>query len=320
MVISCNNISKRFSTVQALSEVSFSVPQHSIFGILGPNGAGKTTLFSVLSGYIRPDEGSFTLLGSSNIDEIKGRVGVLPQDAFFQANIPILYQLRFFLELMGWSKEQADSEVARVMHLVELDTVLLREATTLSHGMYKRLALAQAFLGSPELVILDEPTSGLDWKSAKKIRETIRNLQRNTTILISSHNMNEMHELCDHVGVLREGRLVSVGPVEEVTGTSISMTLVLDRELTDEEQKTCSGLDGVFEFVKTGDATEQNISETAASAAYRVFFEMALEEEALNAAVKGLQKTLIDMGIMLKSLQEDNRLEELYLKVTDQKQ
>ena len=123
MVITCSNISKQFPTVRALDKVSFSVPEHSIFGILGPNGAGKTTLFSVLSGFIRPDEGTFSVLGTSEISELQGRVGVLPQDAFFQANIPILYQLRFFLQLMGWSKEQADSEVGRVMHLVELDKI-----------------------------------------------------------------------------------------------------------------------------------------------------------------------------------------------------
>jgi ABC-2 type transport system ATP-binding protein len=304
MVITCSGISKRFPTVLALDTVSFSVPEHSIFGILGPNGAGKTTLFSVLSGFIRPDSGSFTVLGTSNIRELQGRIGVLPQDAFFQSNIPILYQLRFFLQLLGWSKEQADSEVARVMRLVELDTALLREATTLSHGMFKRLALAQAFLGSPELVILDEPTAGLDWKSAKKIRETILELKRGATILISSHNMNEMHELCDHVGVLREGRLVSVGPVEEVTGTSVSMTLALDRPLSPEELTTCSGLEGVFEFSPAGEKS------------YRVFFDVNCTGEELTASVKRLQKTLIDTGVMIKSLQEDNRLEELYLQVT----
>lgn len=305
MVIKCNGISKSFPTVQALNKVAFTVPENSIFGILGPNGAGKTTLFSVLSGFIRPDEGSFSVLGTSNISELQGRLGVLPQDAFFQSNIPILYQLRFFLQLMGWTKEQADSEVARVMHLVELDTVLLRQATTLSHGMFKRLALAQAFLGNPELVILDEPTAGLDWKSAKKIRETIRDLRQNTTILISSHNMNEMHELCDHVGVLREGKLVSVGPVDTVTGTAVSITLVLDRPLTEAEQKTCSELEGVFEFSPAGENS------------YRAFFDMNLTGEKLNTSVKELQKSLIDIGVILKSLQEDNRLEELYLQVTD---
>lgn len=305
MIVTCNNISKRFSTVLALDKVSFSVPENSIFGILGPNGAGKTTLFSVIAGYIRPDEGTFSVLGTSNIQELKGRVGVLPQDAFFQSNIPILYQLRFFLRLMGWSSEQADSEVARVMNLVDLDTVLLREATTLSHGMYKRLALAQAFLGSPEVVILDEPTSGLDWKSAKKIRETIRELRRDATVLISSHNMNEMHELCDHVAVLREGNIVSVGPVDEVTGTSISMTLILDRSLRDDEVQTLSALEGVFEFSPAGENT------------YRCFFEPGLSGGPLDNSVKRLQRQLIDTGVILKSLQEDNRLEELYLKVTD---
>jgi ABC-2 type transport system ATP-binding protein len=303
--ITFSEISKSFGPVQALKDISFSVPENTIFGVLGPNGAGKTTLFSVLAGFIRPDSGKIVLLGHEDIEKVKGRIGILPQDAFFQSNIPILYQLTFFLRLMGWTKQGAEKEVLRVLGLVGLDSILFREAATLSHGMYKRLALAQAFLGSPELVILDEPTSGLDWKSAKTVRETIRNLKQNTTILVSSHNMHEMNELCGHIAVLREGTLETVGPVNEVTGSAVSMTVTLDRELTAEEISACRDTGGVYEF----DKTDRDM--------YRISFDVHVDISEINEAVKAVQKKLIDFGVMLKSVQEDNRLEELYLKVTE---
>ena len=303
--ITFSEISKSFGPVQALKDISFSVPENTIFGVLGPNGAGKTTLFSVLAGFIRPDSGKIVLLGHEDIEKVKGRIGILPQDAFFQSNIPILYQLTFFLRLMGWTKQRAEKEVLRVLGLVGLDSILFREAATLSHGMYKRLALAQAFLGSPELVILDEPTSGLDWKSAKTVRETIRNLKQNTTILVSSHNMHEMNELCGHIAVLREGTLETVGPVNEVTGSAVSMTVTLDRELTAEEISACRDTAGVYEF----DKTDRDM--------YRISFDVHVDISEINEAVKAVQKKLIDFGVMLKSVQEDNRLEELYLKVTE---
>ena len=213
-----HDVSRSFGTVQALRGVSLEVPAHSIYGVLGPNGAGKTTLFSILTGFILPNGGTVEVLGTSKLETIRGRLSILPQDALFQSNIPIIDQLSFFLTLMGWPRSDAEQEVLRVLELVRLDDVVFREAATLSHGMYKRLALAQAFLGRPEVIILDEPTAGLDWKSAEGVREAIRRLQQDATVLVSSHDLEEMHELCDHVAILDKGALVAAGPVESVTG------------------------------------------------------------------------------------------------------
>ena len=110
-VIDIKNITKRFGPVTALENVSFSIPRNSIFGVLGPNGAGKTTLFSVIVGFLRPEEGSVTVLEENRMDHLLGRVGILPQDALFQANIPIIDQLTYFLRLMGWSLEDAQDKV-----------------------------------------------------------------------------------------------------------------------------------------------------------------------------------------------------------------
>ncbi len=305
IVIDIKNITKRFGPVTALENVSFSIPRHSIFGVLGPNGAGKTTLFSVIAGFIRPEEGSVTVLEESRMDHLLGRVGILPQDALFQANIPIIDQLTYFLRLTGWSLEDAREEVVRVLRIVGLDAILLREASTLSHGMYKRLALAQAFLGSPEIIILDEPTAGLDWRSAKTVRKTIKKLQENVTIVVSSHNMSEMQELCDHVAVLERGSLVAVGPVDEVTGTSQSITIVLNRDLSPELTDESISRPGIKDMSQVEEHT------------YRVFFEPGLSPEEVDRTMHGFQKFIIEKGITLRSFQEDNRIEDLYLKVTE---
>ncbi|HEQ71421.1 MAG TPA: ABC transporter ATP-binding protein, partial [Spirochaetia bacterium] len=187
-VVQISNVTKTFGERPALKGVGFSVPEHSIFGVLGPNGAGKTTLFSCMAGFFPYDEGEIVIFGENDPEKLKGRMSILPQDALFQSNIPIIDQLTFFLRLMGRSKQEAVREVIQVLELVELTDVMERESTTLSHGMYKRLALAQAFLGNPKLIILDEPTAGLDFKSAKQIRELIKKLQAEATLLVSSHN------------------------------------------------------------------------------------------------------------------------------------
>jgi len=298
-------ITKRFGFVTALDAVNLSVPEKSVFGVLGPNGAGKTTLFSVIAGFIRPDIGKVSILGEEKREALLGRIGILPQDALFQADIPIIDQLTYFLRLMGWSLQAAEAEVLRVMKIVGLDSILLREAETLSHGMYKRLALAQAFLASPEIIILDEPTSGLDWRSSKVIREKILELKGSATILVSSHNMTEMQQLCDHVAVLEKGRLVAVGPVDEVAGYASSVTITLNREPDEQVLAECRQREGVQEMVLQDSMT------------YQITFKPGLPPEDLDAIIHDVQQIILSGGVTVKSLNEDNRIERLYMNVTE---
>lgn len=321
IAISLRRIEKRFPGVNALSDVSFDIPRGSVFGVLGPNGAGKTTLFSVIAGFLRPTSGSVTISTCGGISSgsvhgtaaggvfpggapAAGKIGILPQDAMFQSNIPIIDQLTYFLRLSGFSKNAAYRELDRVMTLVGLDTVYYREAATLSHGMYKRLSLAQAFLGNPDILILDEPTAGLDVVTAGDIRGTIKRLKGNATILVSSHNMEEMQELCGHVAVLNKGRLVSVGPVEGIGGLGRGIHFVLNRPLTEEEKTVCVGLPGI-EGRMEGEGGE-----------YRVVFTPNVSAEDSDRAIANLQKHLLSIGVLIRSLGEDNRIEHLYREVT----
>src|SRR5262245_47557705 len=215
------NLAKAFGKTKALDDVSFDVPAGSIFGLLGPNGAGKTTLFSIAAGFLRADAGQLRVLGTdiAHVAELQGRMTILPQDASFQRNVPIMEQLMFFRRLDGSDPATAEREVIEAMEKVGIAEYRKRGVHALSHGMLKRLGIAQAFLGNPEVILLDEPTSGLDPQNARQIRDLVRQLQQEhrVTTVISSHNLAEIQELCDHVAILDKGVLRVAGPVEVIT-------------------------------------------------------------------------------------------------------
>ncbi|HET7131253.1 MAG TPA: ABC transporter ATP-binding protein, partial [Gammaproteobacteria bacterium] len=148
-------ISKRFGAQRVLDDVTFDVPAQSTFGLLGPNGAGKTTLFSIVASFLKADSGSIEVLGKNparRISELEGRLTILPQDAEFQRNMPIVEQLIFFARLGGRGRAAAEREAHGCLELVGLGDYAKRSARTLSHGMQKRLGIAQAFLGNPEVI------------------------------------------------------------------------------------------------------------------------------------------------------------------------
>jgi ABC-2 type transport system ATP-binding protein len=298
-------VSKSFGTVQALRGVSLEVPSHSIFGVLGPNGAGKTTLFSILTGFILPGSGSVSVLGTDRLDSVRGRLSILPQDALFQSNIPIIDQLSFFLTLMGWERAAAEPEVLRVLELVDLADVVFREAATLSHGMYKRLALAQAFLGKPEVIILDEPTAGLDFKSAASVRSAIKRLQQDATVMVSSHDLEEMHELCDHVAILDKGELVASGPVDSVTGGAYVVQLSFDRPADARELERLRSIGGVTELAENEQGYE-----------LLLHGEDAPDDRTADRIVSEVLKVSMGLGLCPRQLTRENRLKRLYVSVT----
>ena len=311
--VSIRGLSKRFGRTQALREVSFEVPSHSIFGLLGPNGAGKTTLFSLTANFLRADAGTVEVLGidTRQISRLQGRLTILPQDAQFQRNVPILDQLVFFRRLAGRTKSQAQEEVLHTLDLVGLQAVARRRVGSLSHGMVKRLGVAQAFLGHPEVILLDEPTAGLDPANARQIRDLVRQLQQSTTILVSSHNLGEVQELCDHVAILDHGRLVLAGSVAEITRSRRECQLGLSRPLQEVERQRLTALRGVR------DVEPVSTSATAVTAAdYLVILDLSAAGLDQDAVVSALLKTVLDMGIAPRKLMEGHSLESQFLEVT----
>ena len=209
-IMQCQDLVKRFGSKTVLDQVSFELQQGDVAALIGPNGAGKTTLFSILCGYLAADRGKVDILGhAAGSSALFGRVSALPQDAQFDPAFSIGEQLQFYGRLQGLNAKTALAETQRVLALVDLAEQFALKAGALSHGMRKRAAIAQAFIGQPELVLLDEPTAGLDPANALQIRQLVSRLAGEVSFLISSHNIFELEQLCNKVLYLQQGKLSS---------------------------------------------------------------------------------------------------------------
>jgi ABC-2 type transport system ATP-binding protein len=211
----------------ALDKVSLSLSAGAPIGLVGPNGAGKTTLFSLLCGYILPTEGDVRIMGhKAGSSELLGLVSALPQDAALDPNLTVVEQLSFFARLQGIPKAAAKEEALRVLALVDLTSSAKLKPKSLSHGMGKRVAIAQALIGEPKLVLLDEPTAGLDPVNAKLIRQIVKSQSNNTQFVISSHNLEELEKLCDQIVYLEQGKLAQSVSLAEQDGSKY-LTLIM---------------------------------------------------------------------------------------------
>ena len=304
--VSVKGLTKRFSHVTALDDVSFEIPEGSLFGLLGPNGAGKTTLFSVAAGFLRATSGSIDVLGVDvrEISRLRGRFSMLPQDAAFQGGIPVLDQLVMFGRLSGASPDDAERQAREALDMVGLGSVAAQGAGALSHGMVKRVQLCQAFLGHPEVIFLDEPTSGLDPKTAREVRVLIQELRKERTIVISSHNLREVQEICSHAAILNEGVLEVCASMDELTSANVLVRITLGAALTAEAESALQGLGFVTAVDKTGDA-ELNL-------------ELDLDGGDKDEALKKIQTTLlVDHDLPIRSIHEGASLEARFLEITD---
>ena len=205
-IIQCQNLSHSYSGKVALNKVCFEVAPGEPIGLVGPNGAGKTTLLSILCGFIKPTSGTVTLFDQKpGASILSAKVSALPQDARLDPSFSISEQLKFYARLQGLSRKQAANESIRVLEAVALNDCLHAKPDTLSHGMGKRVAIAQALIGNPELILLDEPTAGLDPVNTRNIRSIIAELSPKTTFLISSHDLTELGRLCQQILLLKNG-------------------------------------------------------------------------------------------------------------------
>jgi ABC-2 type transport system ATP-binding protein len=221
-------VHKRFGAVHALRGVDLRVPRGSIFALIGPNGAGKTTLFSVVCGFLQADKGSVDVLGGTpDPVRLKGRLGALPQDALLGRELTVREHLTFLARLQGMSPGTAEKDAERVLRIVDLADLSGRRAGTLSHGQIKRVGIAQAFLGDPELILLDEPTAGLDPRHAHDLRQAIREQRGQRTIVVSSHNLQELEEICDEAAFIEKGKTLETGAVAALTAQDAEIFVVL---------------------------------------------------------------------------------------------
>lgn len=314
-VVAIQGITKAFGPIQALDDVTFNVPAHAIFGLLGPNGAGKTTLFSIVADFLKADKGTVEVLGhdTRHISGLQGRLTILPQDAQFQRNVPILEQLAFFRLLAGRTKPEAHNEVMHCLKLVGLESVAKRRVSSLSHGMIKRLGIAQAFLGHPEVILLDEPTAGLDPANARQIRDLIKALQEKATIMVSSHNLAEVQELCDHVAIMDHGKIVLTGTVDEITRANREVFLGLSKPLAANELARLQAVPGI-KLLREQPQPAASLQRPTHD--YLVVMDLSEDHLDQDDVIRSLLEQTLDMGHTPRKLTEGRSLETQFLEVT----
>ena len=235
--VDLKGVVKRFGSVTAVNDVTFAVPDGSVFGLIGPNGAGKTTTFSMLAGYLAPTSGEIYVLDHlpDAVEALKGKLGVLPQDALLPANERVGDFLVYLARLQGMSAPDATRAAEAALAEVEGRSWWKTRCGALSHGMAKRVGLAQALLGDPQVVLLDEPTGGLDPRAAYEVRQIVKARRGKCTMVISSHNLQELEEICDHAAILDRGQLITAGTMTELTATSSEVRFELARGPVPEE-------------------------------------------------------------------------------------
>lgn len=212
-ILSLQNISKKYGTVQALSGVSFEVPTGSVFGVLGPNGSGKTTLLGIVTDVLKADTGSFTLFDKTPTARERRQIGTLLETPNFYHYLSGYKNL----EISAAIKQRGKDDIARVLEICGLTQRQHSAFKTYSLGMKQRLAIAAVLLGDPEVLILDEPTNGLDPSGIAEVRSLVRKLaDTGKTIILASHLLDEVEKVCTHVAIIRSGKLLLSGAVNEV--------------------------------------------------------------------------------------------------------
>jgi len=263
--IRTEGLTKRFGDdVVAIADLDLVVEEGEVFGYLGPNGAGKSTTINVLLDYLRPTEGTATVLGHDAQDEtqrIHERIGILPEGFDLYDRLTGRKHVEFAVDSKG-----ADDDPGRILDRVGLSPEATdRKAGGYSTGMAQRLALGMALVGDPDLLILDEPSSGLDPNGARQMRELVREeAERGTTVFFSSHILGQVEAVCDRVGIMSDGRLVAEDTIEglrESMGTGSTLELTVDGVPDD---LTLDGIEAVSDVMAGGDVIRVTVSDPSA--------------------------------------------------------
>lgn len=296
-------LTKRYGTHTAVDHLSFQAHKGEIVGLLGPNGAGKTTTMRILTGFMPPSSGSALVAGYDVLKEsmeVRRRVGYLPE------RVPVYPDMTVYQFVMFWAKlRSVKNPKRRVEFVLEQFSLTNRRnmlVRSLSKGLRQRLGLAQALVHEPEVIILDEPTIGIDPKQVIEVRETVRQLRENHTVLFSSHILSEVEQVCDRVMIINKGRLIAEGTAAELARRSrpkMQLYVTIEAKSGQNPLKALEKIPGVVRaYRKDAGYILEGAPETDIRA-----------EAARSIAEQGL--TLLEMRPM------ENRLEDIFLDLVD---
>jgi ABC-2 type transport system ATP-binding protein len=215
--VELSHISKSFGTLKAVDDVSFEVEKGEIFGLLGPNGAGKTTSIRILLDIFKPDNGSVSILGGSMDETRKDKIGYMPEERGMYQDIPLDRCLVYLATLKGLTPAVAQSRISTYLDRFDLETSRHKKVKELSKGMQQKAQLITTLVHEPELVIIDEPFGGLDPVNTQMVKDLLREQSdKGVTILMSTHQMHQVEELCDRIVLIDHGRTVLYGDLDDI--------------------------------------------------------------------------------------------------------
>ncbi len=256
-MIQVRNLTKKYGNFFALNDVSFDIERGKIYGFLGPNGAGKSTTMNIITGCLSATSGSVSVDGKDIFLkplEAKRKIGYLPELPPLYTEMTPAEYLSFIAHAKGVGYEDAPRKIREVMEQTQIVHVADKLIRNLSKGYRQRVGIAQALLGDPELIILDEPTVGLDPKQILEVRELIRELGKTKTVILSSHILAEIREVCDHILILSHGRLVANDSIKALEESAMADT------------RLCLGIKGteaeILAVLKAIDGVSEILSET----------------------------------------------------------
>lgn len=286
MIIEIRDLTKRYGDLAALDSVSFDVSEGEVFGYLGPNGAGKTTTLMLILGLLNPTSGEVKVMGE-NVDSVRKKIGVVLDTPGLYEELTFYENLEFFGKL--YNVDNIDKRIEELTNLLGLKERINSKVKEFSKGMKQKAAIARSLLHDPELLFFDEPTSGLDPDMQIVIRDVIKDLRkRGKTIFLNSHNLAEVEECCHRVAILRKGKIVEIGAIDELR-ERYSTGGVLIKVRKDRIKEVCSLFpDSVVK--ENGVYTQVNISD--------------------------VMRTLSDSNIKVESIEAGgSSLEELYTRI-----
>ena len=309
-MIEVTNLTKRYGEHVAVDHLSFRVEKGQIYGFLGPNGAGKSTTMNMITGYLAPSEGTVVIDGKDiqkEPEEAKRKVGYLPEIPPLYTDMTVEEYLSFAAELKKIPVKERKEQVEKVMEMTRISDMRGRLIRNLSKGYRQRVGLAQAILGDPEVLILDEPSVGLDPKQIIEIRDLIRKLGENHTIILSSHILSEVSAVCDHIMIIAHGQLVASDSPE---GLQKLMKGSMELELTVKSEY--EHLESILKDIPGVEALEQTASPEKGMVKVKVTTgENTDVREAVFFALADAKLPIMEM------MHSEKSLEDIFLELTE---
>ena len=309
-MIEVTNLTKKYGDHIAVDHLSFRVEKGQIYGFLGPNGAGKSTTMNIITGYLAASEGTVTIDGKDvqkDPEEAKRSIGYLPELPPLYVDMTVREYLEFVAELKKVPKKERKQQIDEVMEMTQITDMQQRLIRNLSKGYRQRVGLAQAIIGYPEVIILDEPTVGLDPKQIIEIRDLIRKLGENHTVILSSHILSEVSAVCDHIMIIAHGKLVASDSPE-----NLQKLMSGSMELNLEVKGSAAAVKSALQEISQIDRIEENTEASKNFAKLKVISkENADIREQVFYALADAKLPILEMTHAEKSL------EDIFLELTE---